>query len=116
GRGIGLTSAGLGLLKALDYLGMKAGFMKPFLQDDSHDSQHTLDSSSDLIRHAFGLTPPPSIPRERVERMMNSGNVDDLMEEVVTNFHQLEEDYNVVICEGLVPTEEVSYASQVNFA
>ncbi len=116
GRGIGLTSAGLGLLKALDYLGMKAGFMKPFLQDDSHDSQHTLDSSSDLIRHAFRLTPPPSIPRERVERMMNSGNVDDLMEEVVTNFHQLEEDYNVVICEGLVPTEEVSYASQVNFA
>ena len=116
GRGIGLTSAGLGLLKALDYLGMKAGFMKTFLQDDSHDSQHTLDSSSDLIRHAFGLTPPPSIPRERVERMMNSGNVDDLMEEVVTNFHQLEEDYNVVICEGLVPIEEVSYASQVNFA
>lgn len=30
GRGISLTSAGLGLLKALDYLGMKAGFMKPF--------------------------------------------------------------------------------------
>ncbi|SUD91682.1 phosphate acetyltransferase [Psychrobacter phenylpyruvicus] len=116
GRGIGLTSAGLGLLKALDYLGMKAGFMKPFLQDDSHDSQHTLDSSSDLIRHAFGLNPPPSIPRERVERMMNAGNVDDLMEEVVTNFHQLGEDYNVVICEGLVPTEEVTYASQVNFA
>lgn len=116
GRSIGLTSAGLGLLKALDYLGMKAGFMKPFLQDDSHDSQHTLDSSSDLIRHTFGLNPPPSIPRERVERMMNSGNVDDLMEEVVTNFHQLGEDYNVVICEGLVPTEEVTYASQVNFA
>lgn len=116
GRGIGLTSAGLGFLKALDYLGMKAGFMKPFLQDDSNDSQHTLDSSSDLIRHAFGLNPPPSIPRERVERMMNSGNVDDLMEEVVTNFHQLGEEYNVVICEGLVPTEEVTYASQVNFA
>ena len=116
GRGIGLTSAGLGLIKALDYLGMKAGFMKPFLQDDSHDSQHTLDSSSDLTRLAFGLNPPESIPRERVEHMMNAGNVDDLMEEVVTNFHKLDEDYDVVVCEGLVPTEEVSYASQVNFA
>ena len=116
GRGIGLTSAGLGLIKALDYLGMKAGFMKPFLQDDSHDSQHTLDSSSDLTRLAFGLNPPESIPRERVEHMMNAGNVDDLMEEVVTNFHKLDGDYDVVICEGLVPTEEVSYASQVNFA
>ena len=116
GRGIGLTSAGLGLIKALDYLGMKAGFMKPFLQDDSHDSQHTLDSSSDLTRLAFGLNPPESIPRERVEHMMNAGNVDDLMEEVVTNFHKLDGDYDVVVCEGLVPTEEVSYASQVNFA
>lgn len=116
GRGIGLTSAGLGLIKALDYLGMKAGFMKPFLQDDSHDSQHTLDSSSDLTRLAFGLNPPESIPRERVEHMMNAGNVDDLMEEVVTNFHKLDDDYDVVVCEGLVPTEEVSYASQVNFA
>ena len=116
GRGIGLTSAGLGLIKALDYLGMKAGFMKPFLQDDSHDSQHTLDSSSDLTRLAFGLNPPESIPRERVEHMMNAGNVDDLMEEVVTNFHKLDSDYDVVVCEGLVPTEEVSYASQVNFA
>lgn len=116
GRGIGLTSAGLGLIKALDYLGMKAGFMKPFLQDDSYDSQHTLDSSSELTRLAFGLNPPESISRERVESMMNAGNVDDLMEEVVTNIDKLNGDYDVVICEGLVPTEEVSYASQVNFA
>ncbi|WP_296405564.1 phosphate acetyltransferase [Psychrobacter sp.] len=116
GRGIGLTSAGLGLIKAFDYLGMKAGFIKPFLQDDSNDSQHTLDSSSDLNRQAFGLNPPESIPRERVEHMMNNDNVDDLMEEVVTNFNKLDNDYNVVICEGLVATEEVSYASQVNFA
>ena len=28
--GIGLTSACLGFIRALDYIGLKAGFLKPF--------------------------------------------------------------------------------------
>jgi len=115
-RGIGVTSAALGLIRALDYNGIKASFMKPFLQDDTLDKQNSLDSSSALTMHAFGLTPPPSINRQRVERMLASGNVDDLMEEVVVNFHSIEGDHDVVICEGLVPTTEASYASQINRA
>ncbi|MGP5133840.1 phosphate acetyltransferase [Psychrobacter cibarius] len=115
-RGIGVTSAALGLIRALDYNGIKAGFMKPFLQDDTLDKQNSLDSSSALAMHAFGLTPPKSISRQRVERMIGDDNLDDLMEEVVVNYHTLGDDYDVVICEGLVPTTETSYASQINRA
>lgn len=115
-RGIGVTSAALGLIRALDYNGVKAGFMKPFLQDDTLDKQSSLDSSSALAMHAFGLTPPKSINRQRVERMIGDDNLDDLMEEVVENYHSIEGDYGVVICEGLVSTTEASYASQVNRA
>ena len=109
-RGIGVTSAALGLIRALDYNGIKAGFMKPFLQDDTLDKQNSLDSSSALIMHAFGLTPPKSINRQRVERMIGDGNLDELMEEVIGNFHSIDGDQDVVICEGLVPTTEASYA------
>ncbi|WP_230657199.1 phosphate acetyltransferase [Psychrobacter sp. I-STPA10] len=115
-RGIGLTSAALGLIRALDYTGIKAGFIKPFSQDDSLDKQHSLDSSNDLARHAFGLNPPPSIARHRVERMIGEGNLDDLMEEVVSNLNTIDDDCDVVICEGLVPTTEASYATHVNHA
>ncbi|WP_201588712.1 phosphate acetyltransferase [Psychrobacter fozii] len=115
-RGIGLTSAALGLIRALDYNGVKAGFMKPFLQDDTLDKQNSLDSSSALTMHAFGLTPPKSINRQRVERMIGDGNLDELMEEVIENFHSIGDDQDVVICEGLVPTTEASYASQINRA
>ena len=115
-RGIGVTSAALGLIRALDYNGIKAGFMKPFLQEDTLDRQNSLDSTSTLITHAFGLQPPPSINRQHVERMLGDDNMDDLMEEVVVNYHQLGDDYDVVICEGLVPTTEASYASQINRA
>ncbi|WP_227429260.1 phosphate acetyltransferase [Psychrobacter sp. I-STPA6b] len=115
-RGIGLTSAALGLIRALDYTGIKAGFMKPFLQDDTLDKQHSLDSTSDLAKHAFGLNPPASIPRQRIERMIGDDQLDTLMEEVVFNFNQIDEDCDVVICEGLVPTTEASYATHVNYA
>lgn len=115
-RGIGVTSAALGLIRAFDYNGIKAGFMKPFLQDDTLDKQRSLDSSSALTMHAFGLNPPKSISRQRVERMIGDGNLDDLMEEVVVNYHTIGEGHDVVICEGLVPTTETSYASQINRA
>lgn len=115
-RGIGVTSAALGLIRAFDYNGIKAGFMKPFLQDDTLDKQNSLDSSSVLAMHAFGLNPPKSISRQRVERMLGDDNLDDLMEEVVVNYHTLGDDYDVVICEGLVSTTETSYASQINRA
>ncbi|MGO3177123.1 phosphate acetyltransferase [Psychrobacter sp.] len=113
-RGIGVTSAALGLIRALDYNGIKAGFMKPFLQDDTLDKQKSLDSSSALAMHAFGLKAPKSISRQRVERMIGDDNLDDLMEEVVESFHSIGEDQDVIICEGLVPTTEASYASQIN--
>lgn len=115
-RGIGVTSAALGLIRAFDYNGIKAGFMKPFLQDDTLDKQNSLDSSSALAMHAFGLKPPASISRQRVERMIGDDNLDDLMEEVVVNYHTLGDDYDVVICEGLVSTTETSYAAQINRA
>lgn len=115
-RGIGVTSAALGLIRALDYNGIKAGFMKPFLQDDTLDKQNSLDSSSSVIMQAFGLTPPQSINRQRVERMIGDGNLDELMEEVIENYHSIEGDQDVIICEGLVPTTEASYASQINRA
>ena len=115
-RGIGVTSAALGLIRALDYNGVKAAFMKPFLQDDTLDKQNSLDSSSALIMHAFGLKPPESINRQHVERMIGDGNLDDLMEQVVENYQSIGNDQDVIICEGLVPTTEASYASQINRA
>ncbi|MGP4953119.1 phosphate acetyltransferase, partial [Psychrobacter sp. T6-1] len=91
-------------------------FMKPFLQDDTLDKQKSLDSSSALAMHAFGLKAPKSIGRQRALRMIGDGNIDELMEEVIGSFHSIGDDQDVVICEGLVSTTEASYASQVNRA
>ena len=113
--GIGLTSACLGFIRALDYIGLKAGFLKPFSQNitANHESD---DSSSVLAKHAFNLNPPPSIDRSRLERVIGDGQLDDLMEEVVAMHQALAEQYDVIVCEGLAADNDSSYAELVNLA
>mgnify|MGYP000598453408 FL=1 len=69
---IGLTSACLGVMHALDSIGIKAGFMKPFSQSTTPAASHpssqadapTLARASAIIQNAFGTNPPPSISRQ----------------------------------------------------
>lgn len=49
GEGVGLTSACLGMIYALDCNGIKAGFLKPFSQVD----QENLDRTTSLFGHLF---------------------------------------------------------------
>lgn len=114
--GVGLTSACLGFIRALDYVGIKAGFLKPFSQHPSDASGDTDDSSSVLARHAFNLNPPTSISRNRLERVIGNDQLDDLMEEVVAKHQSISEQYDVIICEGLVSDVDASYAEVVNLA
>ncbi len=118
-KGIGLTSASLGLIKALDYAGLKAGFIKPFLQSDRSitDNQKTAHSRTGILaKQVFNIVSPKSISRQRVERMIGDDNLDDLMEEVVANHHTLTDKHDVIVCEGLVATAATPYATQVNQA
>ena len=111
--GIGLTSACLGFVRALDFLGIKAGFMTPFSQSSS---DNTLSQSSVLMQNAFHLNPPASISRQHLERMLGNDQLDELMEEVVEQYQQIANKYDVIVCEGLVPSNDSTYAEQVNVA
>lgn len=114
-HGIGLTSACLGFIRALDFLGIKVGFMKPFSQSLDGDS-NDLARSSQLMQNAFNLTPPPSINRNHLERMLGTNQLDDLMEDVVEQHQTLADQYDVIVCEGLVPNNDISYAEEINLA
>lgn len=120
---IGLTSACLGVMHALDSIGIKAGFMKPFSQSTTPAASHpssqadapTLARASAIIQNAFGTNPPPSISRQRLERMLGDAQLDDLLEDVVAQRQSLA-NYDVVVCEGLIADDTASYSQQVNAA
>lgn len=112
GVGVGLTSACLGLIHALDCLGIKSGFLKPFVQTELNGSG--ADRSSALVGRTFNLNPPMAIGQHQVERMLGDNQLDELLEKVISLYHDAAQDKDMVVVEGVVPTGEASYAAQLN--
>lgn len=118
-EGAGLTSAGLGLIQALDTIGLKAGFLKPFLQDELNGPGP--DRSTALVSRTLHQRPPSPLSQAYLERLLRDDHIDDLMENVIELYdqvtHQAENDgtpLDLVVVEGVVPTTHTTYATQTN--
>ena len=113
GFGVGLTSISLGLIRALQQAGLRVGFYKPVAQ--LHPGDHGPERSSELVARTHGLSAPAPLPLSEVEHMLGDGELDELLEKVVSQFQQVAADKDVVVVEGMVPTRQASYAARVNF-
>lgn len=114
GPGTGLTSVTIGLVRALDRVGVRVHFFKPISQPRADDPGP--ERSTAYIRRTMHLDPPAPIAMDHARARITEGNEDDLMEEVMGLYHQVAEDADVVVVEGLVPTEAEAYADQLNAA
>ncbi|MEQ5801490.1 phosphate acetyltransferase [Halomonas sp. H10-9-1] len=117
GTGVGLTSACLGLIRALDTLGLKASFLRPFRQDEINGPGP--DRSTALARSTLGLSALEPLPQARVEKLLRDDRIADLMEEAVARHTRAaagEEETrpDLVVVEGLVASPQSSYAGQLN--
>lgn len=117
----GLTSICLGLVRALDHVGMRVGFYKPIAYDTTDqaapaaaEAQLTEDRSVALIRASSALQPPTPIPLTRAQELMNKGKSGSLMEEVVASYEQVAASVDVVIVEGLIPDRTQAYTARLN--
>ncbi|MFI8738504.1 phosphate acetyltransferase [Ectopseudomonas toyotomiensis] len=113
GFGVGLTSISLGLVGALERSGLKVGFFKPIAQPHAGDLGP--ERSSELIARTHGLNSPKPLPLSHVERMLGDGQLDELLEEIISLYQQAAVGKDVVVVEGMVPTRHASYAARVNF-
>ncbi|SEL01493.1 phosphate acetyltransferase [Atopomonas hussainii] len=113
GFGVGLTSVCLGMVRALDRAGLKVRFFKPIAQP--HPGDDGPERSSELIARMQGITPPRSLSLSKVERMLGDGQLDELLEEVVSLYQEATEGADVVIVEGMVPTRHATYAARFNY-
>ncbi|CAM3906335.1 phosphate acetyltransferase [Vreelandella rituensis] len=117
--GAGLTSACLGLIQALDTIGLKAGFLKPFMQDELNGSGQ--DRSTALVARTLNQSPPPPISQARLEQLLRDDHLDELMENVIELYDQVTHQaycdgsaLDLVVVEGVVPTQHTTYATQTN--
>ena len=112
GEGIGLSSACLGLIYALDCQGVKAGFLKPFSQDEKSES----DRTTALYRHVSKNETVEPIAYTQLTHLLNAGEMDELLEEAVRLHREVARTHDIIIVEGIVPTARDSFASELNAA
>ena len=107
----GLTSVALGMIRALEQAGLRVGFVKPIAQGAGHNEP---ERSTHFARAICHLSSPEPLTMERVEYFLSQGQVDQLMEEVVSLYQQAARNVDVVIVEGLVPDQKHPYSTFLN--
>ena len=112
GFGVGLNSISLGLLRALERAGLKVGFFKPIAQPFPVDQGR--ERSCLLVERTLGQNSPEPVSLEQAERQLAGGDLDLLLEDVVSRYQQAAAGKDVVIVEGMVPTRDSDYASRIN--
>ncbi len=107
GRQVGLTTACLGLVRALDRQGLRIAFVKPIA---ARGEDHTLA----LMQLGAHLSPPAPIRRQVVEELLAHGDDQTLMEQVVELVGRASKGADVVVIEGMVPEPGMVYSTRVN--
>ena len=101
----------MGLLNALDKLGLKLSFCKPIEQ---HQSNTVNDPSLNFVNVIQDITPPKPIKLSIAQKMMADGKEDDLMEMVVDICQKASQSADILILEGLVPQENSPFIHRIN--
>ena len=111
GEGVGLTSACLGLIYALECQGVKAGFVKPFSQELVSERA---DRTTALYQHLFNSTAVEPISYHKVVQSLQAEQQDELLEEAVHLHRTIAKQHDVIVVEGLVPNITNPFASELN--
>ena len=111
-NGVGLTSVSLGLVRALDSLGLRVKFFKPIAQ--LHIGDTGPERSTQLVKRTMDHEPVTPITSHRAEDLLGDNKGDVLMEEIVALFDEASKGAEVMVVEGLVPTRDMPYANRLN--
>lgn len=112
GFGVGLSSVSLGVVQALLRSGLKVGFFKPIAQPHPDDTGP--ERSSALMQATHDIRQPKALSLNYVERMIGNGQLDELMEEIVSMHQQIQAEYDIIIVEGMTPSRQANYAERIN--
>lgn len=109
-KNAGLTSVSLGLLRALDEIGVRVGYFKPLSQTTKGRQDHSIHFAK-AIDH---LETPDAIHISEAQAFISRGDKGLLMERISANYHQVQQRYDIIIIEGIVPTQDQAYSTELN--
>ncbi len=113
GPHVGLTTVSIGMVRAFEREGLRVGFAKPIAQQRSATAAAP-ERSTAIVRATTHVAPPAPIPREQAEQAMREGDEARLMEEVVARLSAVGQGADVVVVEGLAPSDDMPFATALN--
>ena len=106
-QGVGLTSISLGIVRALQRLGVVAGFAKPVAQD-------VKDSSGFFAQQIFQIAVPEALSLHESAERIAANQTSELLEDIVALCMKAGEGAAVLIVEGLHTDSSHTFTSQLN--
>ncbi len=107
----GLTSSAIGLVRSLDRIGLRVGFLKPISQSYHEKSK---DLSTAYVRQISSIDPPEPISMMETETLLAAGKGEVLLERITGMYQDAAQDTDVVIVEGLQPSSKNQFFNQLN--
>ncbi|MCG6202677.1 phosphate acetyltransferase [Psychromonas antarctica] len=114
GSGVGVTSVSLGMVRAMERQGVAVNFFKPIAQPRAGDTGP--ERSTTTLRNGSSINPPEPFPIKYAENLISSGSTSELLENIVERFRQGTKESDVIIVEGLVPTDKHQFANDINYS
>lgn len=108
-QNVGLTSVTLGLVRALQRQGLRVGFAKPVAQDDT-----TNERSIHFAREICQVNCPNALSMNQVVSRISTGQIDELLEDIVSLCMTAAENADVLVIEGLHTDASFSFTTRLN--
>lgn len=110
---VGLTSVSLGVIRAMERKGVRLSVFKAITQ--SRISTDTADQTTAITRSYSKIPVANPLEMSHVESLISSNQQDVLMEEIVSRYQEIANNADVVLVEGVVPTNEYPFANSLNY-
>ncbi|PIE44323.1 MAG: phosphate acetyltransferase [Gammaproteobacteria bacterium] len=108
----GLTSICLGLVRALDSIGVRVAFLKPITQ--SIYKGQGVDLAMHFVRAKTQLLPPSPLEYHYAQSLMSQKKSGELQERIVGLYNECTKTADLVVVEGLMPEKNSPYATAIN--
>lgn len=112
GFGTGLTSVCMGLVRALDKQGLSVGFCKPIAQHRGKPTDK--DPSLLFAGHILGRAPEQPLSLDYAQNKLAAGEVEQLLEDVVSLCQRGGSGVDILVVEGLVPLPKSPFIQRLN--
>ena len=112
GVNVGLTTVTLGLLRALERQGIKVNFFKPIAQlKKNQQKERTTSIVKATISNIF---PPKPFALSFAEDLIARNKREELLEKIVEKYSEHCDKDDVVVVEGLVPSNHAPWVNRAN--